>query len=837
MRPALQRVHGRPTSLDLFRYISGQPLHDHQFGHQLIKRSTLVRTITRKSSAVAFTESREHGLNHGGQAAPSTTPHTKATIEAPTDAQLECSTKLLDVDRPTNYPNISLTTRVHGKRAWNEDLFTAEQLEFESGLGEQLPTNTRRLVDHPNLKDHTSLWLCLLQFQQRRYGVNGVKTIWEAMTRRKPQIAVGLEADKLWRAFINMGLEDRSALLMVAEYSDRMLTITGKKWPKLYTAILQHFVMGGEKKDVAWWHERLIELHPPSSSHFSRLMSNAIHNNGDADTIECLYELNGFRTLYTTIVPALLDRGDFQSALRWHFFLLRHKDLPPSAKVVEPLLHHFAVYDRRTARRITQSLVASGVKFDYAVDEHLRDNTKISREMMNLLHGETIKVGPKAYNDRLGARWFATKWISLDVSIGAVHALGVTTIGPLSLQAIAMRELEAPNIQARLRQLTDCGIAVVDCAYSKALMSFARSRDMENLHMLLDSDLHPDSYEDWDLQETLMSSFAKSGDWAKYQMLLAVRTASTGDSQKEYLNISLRQCALQGEISQLLHTLFIMRNKGIAVTSKTIQVIVQSTLRPRSRGRHPMSHFQQDVDDLNLVISILLKITTSNCFVPLFTWREIIRRLGKLGRLDDLHRLCLWLAQWYKPNSDLRQKTYDLTMPTFSDKFMVPSQVPTSHPLHPLRVLFPDSLQKAMIEWGFIHTTGAMQSTLKDQPVRSLSRQDTSNHGAHYTWGIRLLHELHKQGVAINTIQVRRAIYHRLEVLYGPGRSSKARNHILRDNNTETLQMAVDNINQAFGATLFGDVQALRMEMNMKTRRRLARASNLRERPQLGHVR
>jgi hypothetical protein len=424
--------------------------------------------------------------------------------------------------------------------------------------------------------------------------------------------------------------------------------------------------------------------------------------------------------------------------------------------------------------------------------------------MMNLVHGKAFGIEPKKYSDRLGARWFATNWISLDLAINMVHALGVQEIGPLSLQAIALRETDPSGVVHRIDQLKQLGISLGSSVFSRSVESFARDGEVEYLQDLLKSDQHPDSYEDRQLQENLLSSYARTEDWAQYRLTASIRAIASRSSRVEQYNMIQQANIFRGNRSAVFKMLEEMRMQRIPVAQKTIHHILRHFLPTRRRGHAP-DRSQRSLDDLQTAISILTTIMKFGSSVPATSWREIIRRLGMLGRFDDLEKLCLWLAAWYNPNSTLRlqsAKNLSQVLPIHSPH-LAPALIPTSHKFHPLRILFSNSLQRAIVEWGFIH------EPLR-QPFQSAFVLDNSSTAGklaeqrayHYTRGVRLLRQLQNQGVYIDVAQIRRALRNRFAILYNPGKSRIARNELLRQQNVCTRKDMVAQLNNAWGADI-----------------------------------
>jgi hypothetical protein len=692
-----------------------------------------------------------------------------------------------------------------------------------------------RLLDRNRYRDDLKLWACLLEYRKRIHGSSGVLTFWNAVQKGNLHLPTkGFLAEKFWPEFLALGFQDNALLDQVCGYADRMLDQYQERWSRLYVHIVQHFLISKQGERAVKWHKRLLSHHPPGPKAFAEMCRQVTFTDGDMEALRTIYTRNSHRNAYSKVVPLLCQREDFRGALNWHTFFLRMGDLPSSSKVVEPLVHFLTIYDRPNALKVTKGLVDSGVSFASRISKELNDNTKISREMMNLVHGKTFNVAVKKYNDSLGARWFATRWVSLDVAINAVHALGVQEIGPLSLQAIALRDPEPKAVVLRINQLRDLGISTGDSLFSRAVEHFARNRKYDLLEGLLYSDQHPKELEDGALQESLLTSYARAKDWSQYRRTLEIRSLVSKSPAMERSNIALRCLITGGSRTAVMEKLANMQTSGTPVTSKTIAHLIRYMLRPRRQGRRPVTLAGQRnrgaENDLNMVVAILKRIMRSGNFVPILHWREIIRRLGMLGRFDDLQNLCRFLASWYGP----RRSSFTYR----PRRFRLPAQIPTFHYLHPLKMLFNVSLQKSIVEWGFIHN-------LKRRPIhldsiRSTTPTRTQNKIPDITSGVILLKELNEHGVHINGKSVRSALFNRLITYYGPGRSSRRYNRYGKARLRGKIDLVAKQLDDALGGTYFTGVdlpKVVHVMAVMRLRRIDRRTRNKMEARRLGPVR
>ncbi|KAE9368071.1 hypothetical protein N431DRAFT_429291 [Stipitochalara longipes BDJ] len=806
MGPALQRLLSRPSSLEFLRYLVGTPVANAP-GKRAKKSSRMVGIYGQRhaSAAAGAREFVDYDLEEQQKPASSQPAllrdHTRRIVFSIPKSTQSSPTTVVSKSYKTN----GLSVKKSFKR-WDESLFNHKQLEFETDLDAGPAEGSRvRLLDQDGYKEDIDLWACLLGYRKRVYGSRGVLTFWNAVQKRNLHLPTkGPLAEKFWPEFIALGLQDHSLLEEICEHADRILDESRERWSRLYVSIITHFLVKGQGKNAIKWHDQLFKLHPPGSKLFKDMCRYVVFENGDMEALRSIYTRNKHPILYSRIIPLLCQREDFKSALSWHFFLVNKGDLPASSHLVEPLIHFLAIYDRPNAIKVTKSLVDAGVSFASSISNELQHNTKISREMMNLLHGKTFNVSVKKYNDSLGARWFATRWVSLDVAINAVHALGVQEIGPLSLQAVAMREPDAKSVILRINQLKDLGISTGKTLFAQAVEHFAKNRKYDLLDSLLSSDQHPDALEDRELQESLLETYARAKDWTQYRRTLAIRSLVSKSPEMERSNIVLRYHVTRGSRTSVMEMLTDMQIAGIPVTSRSIAHIIRHTLRPRRAGHRPVTQKERwhkgpenGGNDLNLVIAILKRIMRSGSFVPILHWREIIRRLGMTGRFEDLQNLCRHLAAWYGPVAP------SSTWPPH--RFRLPAQVPTSHHLHPLRMLFNAPLQRAIVEWGFIHSL--QPRSLSSEDIRQNTIPIKREHALPVvTPGIALLKDLSQHGVYIDGKTVRSAIFNRLITYFGPGRSNRRYNRYAKAKLHGRMALVAKQIDGALGGEYFTSV-------------------------------
>lgn len=804
MRPALQRLLSRPSSLDLLQCLVGTPTPLSAPAAGRHYRRTNIAQSYASIAAVAQQENVYDSQERIKKRNDSSARNPRGPLKTYTRSRKLVTAHTVPTE--TSKTNEILTPDYFESRTtpiiWGGD----DEIDFQSNLAAPEDPSRQRLIDLPKHENDVRLFARLLDDRERRYGMEGIRMYWEAVKKRRIILPtrdetkdMELTAGKLWTSFLTLGFRDNKVLEEVCSYADNLLETKGHRWSRLYSTIVQHFLTKDQGAEALVWHDRLFERHPPTAKAFAELCHQTVHNRGDLQSLEEIYDMNEHRNAYGKIVPTLAWQEDFKSALRWHFKLIRKGDVPTKPQHARRLSHFLAIYHPKMAVQVTQSLVAAGAAFD--MPKLLNDSIKISREMMNLVHSTTFKIPVKTYNDEYGARWFATTWVPLDLAMHSIHALGIQEIGPLSLQALCVRKerdgLEpAPQtIVHRIEQLEDLGISIGNSVFSRAVKHFAQSRMFNYLKGLLKSDQHPDSYEDRKHLEDLLASFARIRDWEQYRRILAIRMISSEAPSTEAQNVWLKTHVANNNLHAALDVLAKMQVSGTIVKASTISYIVRHILVDRQRSHRPRT-IEGGSDDIHVAINVLKGAMNAGNVVPPIAWREVIRRLGMMGHQRDLRELCMFLAARYGPddksylqNTEVRKKNL----------YRIPAQIRSSHLLHPLRMLFPASLQRSIVEWGFIN---AFLGLIKNQwALKDLFESDDIDRQV--TSGITLLRNLGRLGVHVDKKAIKKAIINRLIAYYGPGYSNRPINRASRVYGPDLVLM-IRQVNKALGKEVFG---------------------------------
>ena len=198
---------------------------------------------------------------------------------------------------------------------------------------------------------------------------------------------------------------------------------------------------------------------------------------------------------------------------------------------------------------------------------------------------------------------------------------------------------------------------------------------------------------------------------------------------------------------------------------------------------------------------------------------EVTRRLGMVGRIDELHSISMWLADAYNPREQLAMVPKGLME---DDRALVREVRPKpSQEFHPLRMLFSDQRQRAIVEWSFIHGMTAFASYIQDKRelAQMIPRNELKKKAIQTMLrGVHFLKQLGQRGVYIKEMNVQRACYERMVILYGPGISSKKYNRAVRSYNPVTLLELAQAIEGAWGRPLWHDKKMLEWKIRNEDR-------------------
>ncbi|KAI0115467.1 hypothetical protein GGR51DRAFT_503107 [Nemania sp. FL0031] len=708
----------------------------------------------------------------------------------------------------------SLVQESKAFQRWSGLLMDPARLAVESDFFRQGPAkdlDRRLLVDRFENYGDLALWTCLLDYQMRVNGPAGVLHVWKALWGRKTLYDVDSPlAGMFWRIILEGALmsDDPSILENIWIYSEWMFDLHRVKWPQLYTTVISHLLLTHQHQRVLQWHLRMTPNFYPGPDEFATIIRQFALDKElyQLDTLPSLYKTSPKKKLYNTLLPYLFDLGESNLARQWRRIFIRHGEAPLAPMPVRPFLRFLAGY--HPGDKLTPEELAA---LDFTAAP-MNEEPKLSREFMNHVHGKTFGIPIKSFNDRMGARWFASSWVSLDTAIASISALGIEQIGPLSLQSIALRAGGSKDLLHRISQLREYGISVVKSNYFQLILYLVKLNDDELLHDLLQSDLHPDVFDDLNLQTRLIDSTSDAGDWRTLRLLMVSRLVVCHQSAREAANSVLGARFLRRDQDGVLQILRDMKAGNIPLKVEAANLIYDNLIEDYNCSRRIL-HPQPAA----FYLSIFLQLKSMDVPVPLSHWKLIMLSMARGGRLEELEKLCTELVDTFIHTPSLRPGFVPIHICDLPEAMKgplggvenllgvyIPQDLPTSHGSHPLRELFNSKVITNMIENAFIAHPG--------QGFRAVS--NNQSHGSQSQASqiasmIRLLRALNQKGMWIRFRKIRFVITNCLVTIYGPTFPTETPKRLMRWSNTLSPKEMKTLIDKAWGGNFLPSMNDL----------------------------
>ncbi|TGJ78876.1 hypothetical protein E0Z10_g9894 [Xylaria hypoxylon] len=714
--------------------------------------------------------------------------------------------------QPTSSSLVQETRAFH---KWSALLSNPARLAVETDFFRQGPAKewcSRLLVDKFDNHGDLALWCCLLDYQMRINGPAGVTHVWKAFWGRKALYDVDSPlAQMFWRVMLEGALmsDDLSVLEGIWVYSEWMYDVHRVKWPQLYTTVIKHLLRTHQHQRVLQWHLLLVPNFYPGLNEFTNIIKEFATDKElyRLDTLPSLYKTSPEKSLYTTLLPYLFGLGESQLAREWRRIFIRHGEVPLAPAPVRPLLRFLSGYHPNDT--LTHEELAA---LTFTHEQVKDDQPDLSREFMNRVYGRTFGITVKNYNDRLGAKWFASSWVSLDVAISTISALGIEEIGPLSLQSIALRAKNSEELLNRTSQLREHGISIVESSYFRIILYLARRNDNELLHDLLESDLHPDVFDDLSLQTQLIDSATEISDWRTLRLLLVTRHVVFERAAQRVANNVLRLRFEKRRQDDVLQILEDMKSRNIPLNFEEANHVYESLIEDYNHSQRSLAS-----EPATFYLSVFRQLKSMDVPVPLSHWKLIMLSMARRGQLEDLERVSVELVDMFLRSPSFRPgfvpiHIWDLPVAMRSPLtgvenllgVYIPQDLLASHGHHPLRRLFNSKVLTTMIESAFIaHPGQGFHAKHGTQPRQRQSQ------GSQITNMLQMLCALHKRGMWLRFRKVQFVVTNCLVNIYGPATPTDTPQRLMRASNTLSLNKMKTLIDEAWGARLLPPLDKL----------------------------
>lgn len=652
-------------------------------------------------------------------------------------------------------------------------------------------------LNRPPVEDAAQL-AEILQEETRRNRFDGIHEVWNLRKRCGLDLPTEEtpEAKFLWGTFI----KDHPTVDEVLEYAADLRQRTGQVYPRLYELCMTYWLTQPKHFRQALLHHQTMRRH----LHLEKLpLRRLVQRNkgrltGDMyDILLDIYRDSDEVDLYDEVVPELTRFP--AKALSWHEACIEKADLPSPEVALIPAVKELWENGAATTK-------ASG-----------RPEPQMDEELQRRLRGRD--TAPVRFHDSFCARMFATKALPPESAIQGLAFAGINEIGPLAIRTMASRTDPISDLPQRFEDLRAAGIALQGCVFSLALEKFAKEGHFFLVRSMLESDLHPEVYDDKELQEKLLEYYIKNEDWEQAHRTLAINSLFYTDSPTHAWNLLLENHIKRHAPEQISHTLKTMAQHQIPVDRSLPILLKRHLLQPRRQRKRPVQT-KGGFDDLRFVArKFVFMLENKMVEISPKTWHEIMRRFGMAHRMRELRRLVYWLFCFYAPRgidlpAHMRMHSFYFAAEQSSDRNTLPrpvSALPKTHPNHPLRQLFPDSFQQGLVVWGFrahflpnTHTEQSLFAPPASKPHHRSSLQ-SQEHLPRPSWdiGLQTLVELRRHSLYVNSATIAKALQMIFVNLFGNGHSTVPQNRIMEQANTMSYADYVARVNEIWGEKLF----------------------------------
>jgi hypothetical protein len=667
----------------------------------------------------------------------------------------------------------------------------------------------------------TAQWARELQRQERRYGLAGIQNVWENNHTLRLPTEDTPDAECLWGTF----LRHPDLVFPVLSHAAYLHRKTGAVYPHLYELCMGHW-LAHERHclDALEYHRQMLH-----NFKFERLPLRQLAHKGREtwppqayNVLLEIYEASNERDLYDDVIPALLARGSVTAVKQWHALCIRRGDLPSDKLASHPLVHRLGTDSANLSDAETKFLCT-------VLGAEPAQLSKMNGQLLRRLLGRDM--APVRFNDATCARMFATRTFAPEGVIKGLAMVGVNEIGPLAVRTMAARVDPISDLPQLFEQLKSLGIALQGCVFSVALEKFAAEKQWLVVRSMLESDQHPEVYDDPKVQRELLDFYLQQQDWHQAHRTLAILSLFHNDASAQSWNILLQAhtrvfATRRGDSRRVEQTIQLMRDNHVMLTPESI-LAIRGILRRRQRGHKPVRMRQTRFDDLRFVQRTFVTILESGIGqIEPSMWWEILRRLGMLGRFRELRRLTFWLLCWYAPRGgtefDALPRPHALDTANQRLRAALPNAHPNAYfrnphhlaqktePEHPIRQLLPPTFQQGLIVWGFragLLPNAPLEQSMLPPPLSKLSyrpRLIESGVLNRLDWsvGLRFLVELRDHGLRVHPHTVVKSVQMMLMHMFGRGQSRKRENRVMAAANTLAAKEYMREVNRIWGRPL-----------------------------------
>lgn len=666
------------------------------------------------------------------------------------------------------------------------------ELKFQSDVNSSR-TSGKLLVDDPKHRQNAKLWVEILRFRQRMNGFQGMLDVWHGMRRRDIDLPVsGSEAEILWTTSIHAGItavirDDggrRQFLSEVFKYAQDLKARSGSQFEGLYKSLVGR-MLRVRLPEAMDWHSHLCHTGFARPSDIRTVAVDAMSSVEPFRAFRVyakIYQATDSRDLYDSCIDEALQIEGEYMVLQWHRLFIKNGDGPSTEMFSRPAVQRLFALDKDKSLPMKGSRRNRESERKDDADKLRHKLPSLTRQSMNIIVGDVHGIKPKEISDSFCARLFATRAFSIDLVLKGLSFLGIETLGPLAIREMALRAGSPLEFSNQIGNLKDNGLKFGDSVFIRIVTKLANEGQSWLWTALLESDQHPEVYDDPATQEALLTSFLEQQKWNQAHVALIALSFTASSANLRAWNRLLQHYIIHREYRSLLSTMQSVQSQGLPLTLYSLQLLRRHILPERRRTKRPVQGQGSGFfDPLEVVRNACVHTAESGHFVPANLWTELLKRYGMAHRWGATERLVLWLFDHYSSRR-----------PANEDHLVTHTYVGRRKSLRTLRWIFSSVMLQALFTWGF-----------RSQSVRKSLRphEPSSQTGWHEPWaqGLALLHALQARKLFDISLSAKKAFQQRMWTLFGAGYSTLGVNNEARRVNRMSLSHYIKHANNVWG--------------------------------------
>lgn len=630
-------------------------------------------------------------------------------------------------------------------------------------------------------------WNNVVLHMDKTYGAQGVCAAMDRLRERESH-AIFMGSDRIRSAFVYAGIQSPPNREKLFTCADDLLQRFDYRWPNLYTRCMHNLLETGAFEEAVETHLRLTPKFIPDRHILGMFFENFVLNSDIRmqNALKKIYISLPRHNLYDIIIPALFESGQSNLAKHWRRTLLLSKDFP-SSESSGPFLTFLASYYTNTnftseERRIIDLILEKNrpkrsrkgttIRCMAAPPNASKSNeadTMASSDRRLDATGNPVQsqLETKSLVDGLVEKLFASSWTPVNFAMQLAKNAGIHSIGSRAFQALALRATSAAEVNELIETLHKLDISIPRGAYCTAVSEFAKQGLDSLLSDLLQSDIHPEEFDDEETRQMILDSSIRRHDTKQERLMRGVLSAINVQTRRP-LQPSPFQLATVEPTFPLEKLLFdepwrmkLALERLISLDFRIGSIEASAILR-KAFAAFPVDsrgvawNSKECIHILDEVIGVIRCIAAQGVAIRAEYWKMLLLGLGHQGRLDTMEQLSLEIVDMYDHSlggwfpvhkADLPKMTKLATafLRRTENSGHIPADLSFYHHHHPLFKIFDGHFQRTTVQLGFDWALDLVKGSTSKPAVRNavVTRFNVAA-------GLRILANLRDQGVFID---------------------------------------------------------------------------------------